>query len=167
MSKAFTKEEDGNATIRLDDLPQSPHPNLITPAGLVDLKARLAVRRADLTALKDRPDQIDSKLAVAVIERDIRFLEARVGRAIVVDPNSHPAGVVAFGAEVDVVNEDDEHLTFWIVGEDEAAPERGRITPYSPLGVALLGAEIGSSVEWQKPTGMVELEINAIRFPAQ
>ena len=165
MSKAFTKEEDGTTDVRLDDLPQSPHPNLVTPSGLADLRDRLAVRRSDLTQLKTNPEQIDRKLAIAVAERDIRFLETRIARAIVVDPLNHPDGIVAFGAEVDVVTEDDEQLSFWIVGEDQADPARGHITAHSPLGVALIGAELGSTVDWQKPSGSVALEVTAIRFP--
>lgn len=38
MSKAFTKEDDGTENVRLDDLPQSPHPNLVTSSGLAALK---------------------------------------------------------------------------------------------------------------------------------
>lgn len=164
MSKAFTKEDDGAENIRLDDLPQSPHPNLVTPSGLADLNARLAARRLELVNLREKPDEIDRKRSVAVIERDIRFLEGRISRAILVDPESHPIGIVAFGATVDVLNEDDEQLTYRIVGEDEADPVQNLIAPYSPLGVALLGGEIGSTVEWHKPSGIVELKIVAIRF---
>ncbi len=164
MSKAFTKEDDGTQNIRLDDLPQSAHPNLVTPAGLATLQTRLSAQKSELTALRSQPEQIDSKQAIAVCERDIRFLEGRVSRAIVVDPNTHPADIVAFGAEVDVLTEDDTQQTFRIVGEDEADPAHGLIAPYSPLGTALLGADLGSTVEWQKPTGNVTLEIIAIRF---
>lgn len=164
MSKAFTKEEDGTENIQLDDLPQSAHPNLVTPSGLADLTARLGAVRSDLATQREQPDEIGHKLAVAVAERDIRFLEGRISKAILIDPKDHPAGIVAFGARVDVLNEDGEQLTIKIVGEDEADPARGRIAPFSPLGVALLGAELGSIVEWQKPSGIVELEIVAIRF---
>ncbi|AML53004.1 hypothetical protein RC74_18635 [Falsihalocynthiibacter arcticus] len=73
--------------------------------------------------------------------------------------------VVAFGAEVDVMAEDDTRRTFRIVGEDEADPAHGLIAPYSPLGDALLSAELGSIVEWRKPAGTVDLVIVAIRFP--
>ncbi|AML53086.1 GreA/GreB family elongation factor [Falsihalocynthiibacter arcticus] len=165
MSKAFTKEEDGDESIRLDDLPQSPHPNLVTPSGLATLNARLSERRRDLAKLKETPDAFDTKQAVAVTERDIRFLEGRISRAIVPDPKNHQTDIVAFGAEVDVMTEDDTRRTFRIVGEDEADPVQGLIAPYSPLGVALLGAELGSIVEWRKPASTVDLEILAIRFP--
>lgn len=60
MSKAFTKEDDGTEKIRLDDLPQSTHPNLITPSGLADLNAPLAAARLGLAELRDQPDEIDN-----------------------------------------------------------------------------------------------------------
>ena len=149
MSKAFTKEEDGTKKIRLDDLPQSTHSNLVTPLGLADLNARLAAKRVELASLRDRPDEIDNNMSIAVAERDIRFLEGRISKAILIDPKDHPSGVVAFGATVDVINENGEQLTFRIVGEDEADPAQGLIAPYSPAGVALLGSAIGNTVEWQ------------------
>lgn len=37
MSKAFTKEDDNGAET-LPDLPQSPHPNYVTPEGLAALQ---------------------------------------------------------------------------------------------------------------------------------
>jgi transcription elongation GreA/GreB family factor len=164
MSKAFTKEDDGTEKVRLDDLPQSPHPNLVTSSGLAALNSQLGVRQSDLARLRENTDEIDSKLAIAVAQRDIRFFEARISRAILVDPKSHASGIVAFGAEIDVITENDSHQSFRIVGEDEADPTHGLIAPYSPLGVALMGAQIGDTVEWQKPTGIVDLEIVAIRY---
>lgn len=167
MSKAFTKEDDGGGDLRLDDLPQSPHPNHVTPSGLAALNRRLGARRSDLLKLHGAAQDVATKLAVATAERDIRYLEERVSRAILVEPKGQPPGIVAFGAEVDVVDQDDTHRTFRIVGEDEADPARGLITRFSPLGVALIGAELGGVVEWKKPHGTDELEILAIRYPPE
>ncbi len=166
MSKAFTKEDPGPEGERLPDLPQSPHPNYVTPEGLADLNARLLARREALAELKAAGDSMDGRMAAAMAERDIRFLEERANRAILVDPSKHPEGVVAFGAEVEVVDDDDQTHCYRIVGEDQADPKQGLIAPFSPLSVALLGAGIGDVVNWRKPTGVVNLEITAIRFPA-
>lgn len=164
MSKAFTKEDDGTENVHLDDLPQSPHPNLVTSSGLAALNRKLGILQSDLAKLREKADEIDSALAIAVAQRDIRFLEGRISRAVLVDPQSHPPGVVAFGAEVEVITEDDTRHIFRIVGEDEEDPARGLISPYSPLGVALMGALTGDIVEWKKPAGTVDLEISAIRY---
>ncbi len=101
---------------------------------------------------------------MAVAERDIRFIEERIKRAILVDPRTQPPGVIAFGATIEVIDEDGETHIYRIVGEDEADPARGLITPFSPLARALIGAKIGDVVEWERPKGQVELKIAAIRF---
>ncbi len=162
MNKAFTKEDEGPQADRLDDLPQSPHPNYVTPAGLATLQKRLRDRHADLSALPR--DSLDAKLPRAMAERDIRFLEGRLNRAIVVDPATQPAEVVAFGACVTVVDEDGKDIDWHIVGEDEADPASHSIAPFSPLARALLGAKVGDVVDWTKPGKTVELEVTAIRY---
>ncbi|WP_394155482.1 GreA/GreB family elongation factor [Loktanella salsilacus] len=162
MNKAFTKEDEGPQADRLDDLPQSPHPNYVTPAGLAALQQRLRDRHADLSALPR--DSLDDKLPRAMAERDIRFLEGRINRAIVVDPAAQDTTVIAFGACVTVADEDDVETDWHIVGEDEADPAAHRIAPFSPLARALLGARIGDVVEWAKPGGTVDLEVTAIRY---
>lgn len=163
MNKAFTKEDDG-AIEALPERPQSPHPNYMTPAGLTALEQRLRQARAKLADLQARKDDIEKQLPIAVAERDIRFLEERLKRAIAIDPLKQPPGIVAFGAEVEVIGDDGERRTYRIVGEDEADPALGLITPFSPLARALIGAGVGDVVLWERPKGPVDLEIAAIRF---
>lgn len=163
MSKAFTKEDDDSAET-LPDLPQSPHPNYVTPEGLAALQDRLHKICAELIESRANKDDITTHLAVAVAERDTRFVEERIRRAILIDPRTHPPGVIAFGATIEVIDEDGESQIYRIVGEDEADPTRGLITLFSPLGRALIGAKVRDVVVWERPKGQVELEIAAIRF---
>lgn len=163
MSRAFVKEGDGGLD-PLPDLPLSPHPNYVTPRGLVALQERLRARQADLAALKARAERLD-KLPEAAAERDIRYLEARLRTAIPVDPASHGVDTVAFGHAVTVAHDDGTTATYEITGEDEADPTRGRIAPHAPLARALIGASVGDSVSWRKPSGAVDLEILAIECP--
>jgi transcription elongation GreA/GreB family factor len=163
MSRAFVKEGDG-ALDPLPDLPMSPHPNYVTPRGLAALQDRLRARQGDLATLKARADRLD-KLPEAAAERDIRYLEARLRSAIPVDPAAHGVATVAFGHCVTVATEDGTRTTYEITGEDEADPTRGRIAPHSPLARALIGASVGDSVIWRKPSGAVDLEIMAIECP--
>jgi transcription elongation GreA/GreB family factor len=166
MSRAFTKEDDGSAPEVLTDLPQSRHPNYVTPAGLAALHARLTEARARLAALQPRKDEIEARLPIAMAERDIRYLDERIRRAIPVDPAAQPPGIVAFGAEVEVVDEDGNSRLWRLVGEDEADPGAGLITVFSPLGRALIGLQVGDVAVWARQAGRAELEISAIRFPA-
>lgn len=163
MSRAFVKEGDG-ALDPLPDLPVSPHPNHVTPAGLAALQQRLRDTQSRLAALKARPDRLD-KLPEAAAERDIRYLEARLRSAILIDPAAFPATEVAFGLIITVADEDGTEHRFQITGEDESDAATGRITPQSPLARALLGARIGDIVTWKKPAGVTSLEVLGIAHP--
>ena len=163
MSRAFVKE-DGPDNEPLPDLPISPHPNYVTPRGLQALRDRLAETQAELARLKRRADRLDL-LPEKAAERDIRYIEARLRSAIVVDPAGQPQDEVAFGARVTVADEEGRERTFEITGEDEADAALGRIAPQSPLARALLGARVGDSVEWARPSGRMDLDVLAINYP--
>jgi transcription elongation GreA/GreB family factor len=161
MSRAFVNEDAGKDRPDLPDLPLSPHPNFVTPGGLAALKARLSARQADLAALRARAERLD-KLPEAAAERDIRWLEARIASAILVDPARHDLTEVAFGLCVTVADEDGRETTYQIVGEDDSDAAQGRIAPHSPLARALLGAHVGDQVTWPRPSGAVSLEVTRI-----
>ncbi|MEY4983624.1 MAG: hypothetical protein RIR62_1890 [Pseudomonadota bacterium] len=163
MSRAFVKEGDGSLD-PLPDLPVSPHPNYVTPTGLADLQARLHDTRTRLAALKARKDRLD-RLPEAAAERDIRYLEARLRSAILIDPATLPADEVAFGLIVTVADAEGRERAYRITGEDEADPALGRIAAHSPLARALIGGRVGDMVTWRKPSGREDLEILDIRHP--
>lgn len=161
MSRAFVNEDAGNDRPDLPELPVPPGPNFVTPRGLVALHARISARQADLARLKARAERLD-KLPEAAAERDLRWLEARLKAAVVIDPATHELTEVAFGLSVTVADPDGREATYEIVGEDEADAPRHRIAPTSPLARALLGAQVGDVVTWKRPTGSVDLEIIGI-----
>lgn len=160
MSRAFVKEGDGELD-PLPDLPLSPHPNYVTPRGLAALQTRLKALQAQLATLRARADRLD-KLPEAAAERDIRYVEARLRSAIVIDPMTLPLDEVAFGLAVTVTDPDGEKAIYEITGEDEADATLNRIAPQSPLARALLGAQVGDEVVWRKPSGPASLEIKQI-----
>ncbi|MFD0858855.1 GreA/GreB family elongation factor [Roseovarius aquimarinus] len=164
MNKAFTKEDDGSAgPQRLDDLPISPHPNHVTPNGLAQLHARAEALETEIARLRAMGEDAEALYPLAVAERDLRYVEARLASAILIEPPEGDYPRVQFGAVVDVLDEDGRPARYTIVGEDEADPAKGLIAAPSPLARALLEAETGDVVEWPRPNGMVELEIVAIR----
>lgn len=158
MSRAFVNEDAGADRPDLPELPVSGHPNYVTPRGLAALRARLAARAADLAALRARDERLD-KLPEAAAERDIRWLEARLKSAILVDPAAHDLSEVAFGLRVTVADEDGQEASYEITGEDDADATLGRIAPHSPLARALMGAQVGDEVIWRRPAGNLTLEI--------
>jgi len=136
MSRAFVKESDRPEP--LPEIPLSEHPNHTTPAGLARQQQRLALLRAgsaDGVAL-------DDERARETAAREMRWLEARIASAIVVDPARQPADRVTFGASVGI----DEHgveATYRVASEDETDAEHGSVSWLSPLAKAVLGAKVG------------------------
>ncbi len=160
MSRAFVKESTGDLD-PLPDLPVSPHPNYVTQRGLTALQSRLRDLQDNLSALRARTDRLD-KLPEAAVERDIRYVEARLRSAIPVDPRQYNTSEVAFGLRVTVVDTGGKQFIYEITGEDEADATLGRIAPHSPLARALIGARVGDSVTWRRPNGAIPLEVQVI-----
>jgi transcription elongation factor GreB len=165
MSRAFVKEDDANTSgEELPERPQSPHPNYVTPSGLAQLQAQLAELQAQRQEQMAHPEGILAEEHLKPLERDIRYFQERIERAIVIDLAAQPRDKVAFGAVVTTVDDDDEKRKFAIVGEDEADPAAGKISWVSPLAAALVGASVGDTVIWKRPAGDRNLEITAIKY---
>ena len=163
MSRAFVKEPDGDRTI--EELPErvhSPHVNYVTPSGLRQLRGRVG----DLLAHRERlagAVSAENKKQLLSIDRDLRYYEERIRRAILIDPTDQPKDEVRFGAVVDVETPEGRRMTFALVGEDEADAAQGKISWFSPLALALAEARVGDAVMWKRPAGEVELTVVAIR----
>jgi transcription elongation GreA/GreB family factor len=143
----------------LPERPQSPHPNYVTPTGL----ERLKVQAADLAARLQEFGPTSDPRERALLQRDLRWVEGRLQRAIRVDPAEQEPDRVRFGMTVDVRHQDGSSEALTIVGEDEAEPGTGRISWLSPLAAALLEAEPGDEVTWQRPAGKTRLEVIEVR----
>ena len=167
MSRAFVKEGDGESDPgALPELPISEHPNYVTPRGMMLLRARLNEAGRELQAL-DRAverEAVGAKLERAHVQREMRWLQARILGAITIAPERQPADRVAFGARVEIADDEGREHRYRIVGEDEADPERGLIRCVSPLARAQHGARVGDSVVWKRPAGDLNVEVLAIEY---
>lgn len=164
MSRAFVKDNDGDTQDALPELPVSSHLNYVTPRGLALLRERLDLLGARRDALKaNEQDTLAQRNELAALERDWRYVHARVGSAIEVDLSKQPHDRVAFGATV-TVDSDGGERRWRIVGEDEADAEHGLVSYVSPLAVALLGARVGDEVRWQRPAGDMTIEVLGIDY---
>ena len=164
MSRAFVKDADDNAGDALPDIPVSEHPNYVTPHGLARLRERLDAAQARRDELKAGEPELAEQGELAALERELRWLKARVASAIEIDLAQQPRDRVAFGASVTVEAADDGERTYRIVGEDEADAEHGLVSYVSPLARALIGARVGDEVTWQRPAGDLKLEIVALDY---
>lgn len=156
MSRAFVKEQDGEGPDELPDLPQSPHPNLVTRSGLAQLHQRLAQAEAGLAAID--ADAVGGRLARAHLAREVRWLQARIAGARLCQAPEHPVRV-EFGVTVEFVDETGHHYRYRIVGEDEADPEHATISWVSPLARALHHAQVGDELIWPRPSGDLRITI--------
>lgn len=163
MNRAFVKDpDDAGRPEEVPNRPQSPHPNYVTPAGLRQLEA-LAV---DLSTHRDRlreAGKVADPHELATVQRDLHWVEGRLHRAIRVDPAGQAPDRVCFGMAVEVQDEQGRVERYTIVGEDEADAALGKISWVSPLAEALLHAEPGDEVVWQRPAGRKRLEVRSIR----
>jgi transcription elongation factor GreB len=182
MSKAFTKESDGDED---DDLPEDmgglpiSAKNYMTPEGFARLREEL-----DRLMRKERPevvqvvtwaagngdrsengDYIYGKKRLREIDRRVRYLSKRLANAEVVDPSKRAkTDQVFFGATVTYANGRGEERTIRIVGVDEVELDKGHVSWISPIAKALLKAEQGDVVRMRTPAGVEELEIVKVEY---
>lgn len=99
------------------------------------------------------------------IEGRVAELEDKFARSQVIDVTSLSGDTVTFGATVTLADEDtDEEATYQIVGEMEADIKIGRLSITAPLSRALIGKEVGDSVEVATPKGEKGFTIISIGF---
>ena len=154
MSRAFTKEDDAG-----DDLPERPlppGPNYVTRRGLELLHEE---GRALLARKKDAPDEERKS-----IDRDLRYIEARITGAVVVPPGSGKE--IRFGARVTYKDDAGQEKIIQIVGDDEARGDRTKLPWSAPLANAMLGAKAGDGVQWKSDSGVNQYTIVAVDYPA-
>ena len=167
MIRTFVKEPDGEQVADdLPEIPQSSHPNYVTPEGRRQLARREQDCQAQLAGLPQETGDLMQAQRRRHIARELRYVQERIRRAILVDPAGHDPDTVALGCEVVLLDESGSEHRYRIVGEDEADPARERISWTSPLATALLTQEVGEVVRWKRPAGDLELEIVAVRYPA-
>ncbi len=182
MSKAFTKESDGDDE---DDLPEESGglplaaKNYMTPAGFARMREEL-----DGLMRKERPevvkvvtwaagngdrsengDYIYGKKRLREIDRRVRYLSKRLANAEVVDSAKRgKTDQVFFGATVTYANGKGEERTIKIVGVDEVELDKGHVSWISPIAKALLRAEEGDMVRMRTPQGVEDIEVVKVRY---
>ena len=159
MSVAFTKEDSAETASEtlLPDRPVSPHPNLVTDAGLKALELALDQAREAYETAQTIEEVNERRRRAAIPLRDARYFAARVRTAQVI-PAPVSTETVAFGSTVTFRREDGRVQTYHIVGEDEADPKAGSISFVAPVARLLMGKAVGDVVG----TSGQELEVIAI-----
>lgn len=156
-------------------------PNYITPAGYAALRseyeALFGTERPALVEViswaagngdrSENGDYIYGRKKLREIDRRLGWLSKRMKAAKVVDPAAQPnRAKIWFGATVTIADEDDNHRTLNLVGDDEADAGAGRVGWNSPIARALRGAAVGDVRRVELPAGAIEYEVMAIGYPS-
>ena len=181
MSKAFTKETDGDEEDGAEAEAALPAgvKNYITPAGLARLQAEVrhlqTVERPKVVEVvswaagngdrSENGDYIYGKRRLREIDRRLRFLLKRIEIAVPVDPTQQKnRAQVFFGATVTYANGRGEEQTVRIVGIDEARSDAGEVSWIAPIARALLKAREGDVVQLRTPGGVEPIEVVKIAY---
>ena len=115
--------------------------------------------------LKENAEYHAAREKQGFIEGRIQEIEGKLSLAQVIDVKTiEPSDKVIFGTTVTIIHmENDDEVTYKIVGDDEADVKHHKISVNSPIARALIGKEVGDIVEVNTPSGAVEYEIDAVQ----
>ncbi|MCC7005902.1 MAG: transcription elongation factor GreB [Ottowia sp.] len=186
MNKAFTREsdhddDDDDALIENRAVLPPGVKNYITPAGHQHIKEELLhlidVQRPEVVKIvswaaangdrSENGDYIYGKKRLREIDKRIRFLTKRLELCEVVDPAARVGEEqIFFGATVDYVNVQGNHLSITIVGVDEIDVSLNRVSWRAPIAQALLKARAGDQVTLRTPAGIEVIYVENVRYQA-
>ena len=113
--------------------------------------------------LKENAEYHAAKDKQSFTEGRISELEDVTSRANIIDLSKLTGKTVTFGTKVKIIDEEtDQETIYKIVGPYEADLDTGLISIASPIAKALIGKELGSSVEVSTPRGTKNFEILSI-----
>ncbi len=141
-------------------------------AELRDLKTRGRKEIADEIAearakgdLSENAEYDAAKEAQGHMESRITQLEDILANARVLDAKDLDLSKVRVLTKVTILNKKmGKEMQYTLVSPNEADFKQGKISVESPIGQALIGKEVGDTVEVKVPAGLLELEIKKIEI---
>jgi transcription elongation factor GreB len=117
-------------------------------------------------------DYLYNKKRLREIDRRVRYLTKKLENTKIVDPKDQQnIKRVFFGARVTYARMDNTEITVHLVGVDEADFDpktgQGKINWLSPVGKALMKAEVGDTVKVHTDAGTEEIEVLKIEYPLE
>lgn len=137
MSVAFRRESDEEHLEPKFELPIPPGPNVVTQRGYDLIVSRTQALEAAVGATSDEEER-------KRLQRDLRYWRSRLSTAQIAPVPTGSAA--AIGTRV-TFTQGERLRIVTLVGHDEADPASGLLSFGSPLGRALIGAEVGDDVE--------------------
>jgi transcription elongation factor GreA len=114
--------------------------------------------------LSENAEYHSAKEKQGFIEAKIKDLEDKFSRSDVIDVTKLTGGV-KFGATVVVYDEEvDANKTYRLVSDYEADLEKNLLSIASPIAKAIIGKNVGDTIEVKTPKGNKILEILSIEY---
>ncbi len=122
------------------------------------MAARIKVAREE-GDLKENAEYHTAKEDQAHLETRIKRLQERLRKAVVVEVDGD-GDFFAFGRSAEVLDEASGKSNVWtLVGSTEADLTEGRLSAESPIGKALMDAQVGATVEVETPRGVKAFKV--------
>ena len=156
-----------------------PKPVYMRPSGQAKLRKELKkIREVDRPAvveaieearahgdLKENAEYHAAKEKQGLLHARMVQIEDILSRAQVIDPAKTDMEKIAFGCTATVLDlDEDEELTYTIVGSEEADASVGLISYQAPLAKALMGKEEGDEVIFAAPKGQRHFEVIGVEY---
>jgi regulator of nucleoside diphosphate kinase len=92
-------------------------------------------------------------------------LEEELDKAVLVSSKKIPPNVVTMNTQMRVTDLDtDKEMRLHLVFPSYADFERGKISILAPIGTALIGYQVGDTIEWKVPAGIRRWRIEEITY---
>ena len=115
--------------------------------------------------LKENAEYHAAKELQGLVEAKIAEMENALANAQVIDVKDIPeTGRVVFGATVKIYDiDDDNEITYKIVGNLESDPEKGNISIDTPIAKGLVGKFVDDEISIKTPSGNLNYEILEVK----
>lgn len=132
----------------------TPHTDLLE-ARLLELRAErdaalAETRQEQVGDMVDRATNVEASIRLGTLDERIALLELEIDEAL---RSEHVDGVVSLGDHV-VLDLGDGPETFVVGSVEQLAAGVEAVTPASPLGRAILGASVGTTVSYAPRRGV-------------
>ena len=115
--------------------------------------------------LKENAEYHAAREQQSFAEGRIKDIEGKLSNAQIIDiTRMQVSDKVIFGTTIIVADENNNEITYKIVGEDEADLKKGKISVTSPISRALVGKSEGDEVTIKTPSGNIVYEIVEVKY---
>ena len=166
MSRGFVKEDDQEEVPIVPQRAYLPEgvTNFVTRTGMDQLlaeKQMLIHEKDNLSSTNEN----EKRISLNLINAKLQLLNNRIAEAKIVDLKEQPQNEIRFGALVTLKTEANSNIQiFQIVGVDEAAIAKGKISFLSPLAKALINKKVDDRITLKRDREDIVFKIMDIAY---